>query len=116
MASGAFVTTGGVWTNASSRELKRDIHSLGAEEALAALAGLDPVRFYYKADPSDEYLGFIAEDVPDLVATADRKTLSPMDLTAVLTKVVQEQQKAIVDLRATVASLSEKLAAMEEKK
>ncbi|HSS48374.1 MAG TPA: tail fiber domain-containing protein, partial [Thermoanaerobaculia bacterium] len=80
MASGAFVTTGGVWTNASSRELKRDIHSLGAEEALSALAGLDPVRFYYKADPSDEYLGFIAEDVPDLVATADRKTLSPMDL------------------------------------
>jgi len=116
MASGANVTTGGVWTNASSRELKRDIHSLGTEEALSALAGLEPVRFRYKADPDDEWLGFIAEEVPDLVATADRKTLSPMDLTAVLTKVVQEQQKAIVDLRATVASLSGKLAAMEERK
>jgi hypothetical protein len=116
MASGANVTTGGVWTNASSRELKRDIHSLGTEEALSALAGLEPVRFRYKADPADEWLGFIAEDVPDLVATADRKTLSPMDLTAVLTKVVQEQQKAIVDLRATVASLSEKLTEMEGRK
>jgi hypothetical protein len=116
MASGANVTTGGVWTNASSRELKRDIHSLGTEEALSALAGLEPVRFRYKADPDDEWLGFIAEEVPDLVATADRKTLSPMDLTAVLTKVVQEQQKAIVDLRATVASLSEKLTEMEGRK
>lgn len=116
MASGAHVTTGGVWTNASSRELKRDIHSLGTEEALSALSALEPVRFHYKAEPADEYLGFIAEDVPDLVATADRKTLSPMDLAAVLTKVVQEQQKAIVDLRATVASLSEKLTEMEGRK
>jgi len=116
MASGAHVTTGGVWTNASSRELKRDIHSLGTEEALSALSALEPVRFHYKSEPADEYLGFIAEDVPDLVATADRKTLSPMDLAAVLTKVVQEQQKAIVDLRATVASLSEKLTEMEGRK
>lgn len=37
-------------------------------------------------------MGFIAEDVPDLVATPNRKSLSPMDIVAVLTKVVQEQQ------------------------
>ena len=37
-------------------------------------------------------MGFIAEDVPDLVATKDRKGLSPMDIVAVLTKVLQEQQ------------------------
>jgi hypothetical protein len=53
------------------------------------------VKYNYKADKADEHVGFIAEDVPDLVAAADRKGLSPMDITAVVTKVVQEQQRLI---------------------
>ncbi len=44
-------------------------------------------------------MGFIAEDVPELVATKDRKGLSPMDIVAVLTKVVQRQQKEIEELK-----------------
>ena len=105
MASGAFVSAGGVWTDASSREVKQDIRSLTGEEARAALERLDPVKFAYLADPAERHVGFIAEDVPDLVASKDRKTLSPMDIVAVLTRVVQEQQKAIAELTAEVAAL-----------
>lgn len=100
MASGAHVTTGGVWTNASSRAYKENIHHLSPEMALAALEKLQPVQFNYKTDGSDEYVGFIAEDVPDLVASKDHKGLSSMDIVAVLTKVVQQQQKQIADLKA----------------
>jgi hypothetical protein len=50
-------------------------------------------------------LDFIAEDVPDLVATNSRDALSSMDLVAVLTKVVQEQQKTIAELSDRVARL-----------
>ncbi|MBC8391607.1 MAG: hypothetical protein H8E17_03440, partial [Deltaproteobacteria bacterium] len=53
--------------------------------------------------------GFIAEDVPELVATKDRKGMSSMDVVAVLTRVVQEQQK-------TIAELSRKMRELEEKK
>ena len=98
MASGAHVTAGGVWTNASSRTLKDNISELNADEALSALAELNPVRYNYKSQPGEEYLGFIAEDVPGLVATNARKSLSPMDIVAVLTKVVQQQQKKITEL------------------
>jgi hypothetical protein len=105
MGSGAFVSFGGVWTNASSREFKQDIHQLTSDEARTALEQLEPVKFAYKVDPAERHVGFIAEDVPDLVATADRKTLSPMDIVAVLTRVVQEQEKAIADLTAQVAAL-----------
>ncbi len=45
-------------------------------------------------------MGFIAEDVPELVATSDRQGLSAMDIVAVLTKVVQEQQQKIEQLEA----------------
>ena len=98
MASGAYVSAGGVWTNSSSRAKKENIVTLTPEEALAALADLEPVRFNYKQDASEEYVGFIAEDVPGLVASTDRSSLSTMDIVAVLTRVVQEQQQKIAEL------------------
>jgi hypothetical protein len=98
MSSGAHVSAGGVWTNSSSREKKENISDLSAADALAALAGLQPVQFNYKNDDQDSYVGFIAEDVPELVATGDRKGLSAMDIAAVLTRVIQEQQQRIEEL------------------
>jgi hypothetical protein len=98
LANGAHVSAGGVWTNSSSRERKDDIHPLSLRDAEAALGQLEPVQFMYKGDNSDAYVGFIAEDVPALVATADRKGLSTMDIVAVLTKVIQDQQRRIEGL------------------
>ncbi len=95
--SGAYLSASGVWRDASSRSLKENIQPLAIETALAALTALEPVQFNYKADPEDALVGFIAEDVPDLVATPDRKTLAPTDIVGVLTKVVQEQQRVVQD-------------------
>jgi hypothetical protein len=108
MASGAYVSAGGVWTNSSSRDNKDNIIALTPEEALAALVALEPVRFNYKRDETEEYVGFIAEDVPGLVASSDRSSLSTMDIVAVLTKVVQQQQQKIAELEARLDSESQK--------
>jgi hypothetical protein len=108
MASGAYVSAGGVWTNASSRAYKQDIKSLTNDEAMAALRGLEPVQFTYRTDPKERHVGFIAEDVPELLASADRKGMSAMDVVAVLTKVVQDQQKTIYELSRKVAVLEQK--------
>jgi hypothetical protein len=115
--NGGRLTAGGAWLNGSSRELKRDIERLSTEEALEALAGLDPVKFAYKAEPADRHVGFIAEDVPELVSSPDRKALGAMDVVAVLTKVVQEQQAQIEEQkrvarqqRAQIVELRELLA------
>ncbi len=89
MANGAHVSTGGIWTNSSSRDRKENIKAITVEEAVAVLAGLEPVHYNYKNDLQESYVGFIAEDVPGLVATSDRKGLSAMDIVAVLTKVMQ---------------------------
>jgi hypothetical protein len=108
MGSGAKVTAGGVWTNASSRSFKDDIRDLPADEAMETLKGLAPVTYVYKVAPSEHHVGFIAEDVPDLVASTDRKSMSPMDVTAVLTKVVQEQQKTIEELKARLDEIEKR--------
>ncbi len=107
-STGASLTTGGVWTDASSRTLKENIRNLSSEEALEAFEDLNPVRYNYKVDKSEEYIGFIAEDVPELVAIKNRKGLAPMDVVAVLTKVLKEQQKTISDLNARIEHLEKK--------
>jgi hypothetical protein len=100
LANGAYVTAGGVWTDSSSRESKENIAELSPEEALAALAKLEPVTFNYRQEQQEQYVGFIAEDVPELVANSDRTGLSAMDIVAVLTRVVKLQQKQIEELEA----------------
>ncbi len=83
----------------SSRELKQNIVELSTEEATEALSGLNPVRFSYKTDTeATRHTGFIAEDVPDLLASLDRKSVGPLDVIAVLTKVMQAQQTTIVTI------------------
>ncbi|MGE5340637.1 MAG: tail fiber domain-containing protein [Candidatus Omnitrophota bacterium] len=122
MSSGAYCSVGGTWTNASSRSLKENIRDLSSMEALDTLKHLNPVKYNYKVDKTDKHVGFIAEDVPELVATADRKGLSAMDVTAVLTKVVQEQQnmiqaqqKSISDLKTMISDLKEQLSKIGNK-
>ena len=108
LKNGAYVTAGGVWTNASSRAYKNDIKDLSVDAAEQTLEKLNPVTFQYKVDPKEHHVGFIAEDVPDLVASKDRKGVSSMDVVAVLTKVVQQQQKTIAELKAKVEALEKK--------
>lgn len=110
MDNGARCTAGGVWTDASSRALKENIRELNAHQAKEALEALNPVQFTFKADSEEEHVGFIAEEVPDLVATKERNGLSPMDIVAVLTKVVKEQQEAIDTLQKRLASLEQQRA------
>lgn len=103
------VRIAGALTQSSSRELKENIVELSSAEAIATLEGLNPLKFNYKDTSQKEtHIGFIAEDVPELVASPDRKHLSAMDIVAVLTKVVKEQQEAI-------SVLQEKLKALEGK-
>ncbi|MBN1996711.1 tail fiber domain-containing protein [candidate division KSB1 bacterium] len=108
MASGAYVSVAGIWTDASSREYKENIKDLSLADALSALEVLRPKSFNYKADKDDNCLGFIAEDVPDLVASKDRKGLSSMDIVTVVTRVVQQQQLEIMQLKAKIEELENK--------
>lgn len=105
---------GSTWVDASSREYKTDITPLTLEQAQETLAGLDAVTFRYKKDEDGEmHVGFIAEDVPELVAMADRKGLSAMDIVAVLTSVVQGQQERLAEQEAQIAAQQERIDDLE---
>ena len=102
------MTAGGVWTDGSSGSYKEKIRDLTLSEASATLRDLEPRKFSYKLDPEETYLGFIAEDAPELVATQDRKGLSPMDFVALLVKVVQDQQDRVEKLEDEIHTLAKR--------
>ena len=101
-------TITGTIVDVSSKDLKKNIEDLSVTEAVGTLEDLKPVKFKFKAeDENDLHIGFVAEDVPALVATPDRKGVSPMDIVAVLTKVVQEQNKTIAEMQKKIQALED---------
>src|SRR5690606_19040491 len=94
---------------------KKDIAALSGEDAARVLDGLQPVTFRYLADEDRKHVGFIAEDVPELLATADRKGLSALDVVAVLAKVVQAQKRQLEEKAAAVDAMAARLDALERR-
>lgn len=113
--NGAALTNAGIWADGSSRVNKINIASLDSGRAVAALKDLQPVTYKGKQDSAETYVGFIAEDVPDLVAMNGRKGIAAIEVSAVLTKVVQEQQGTIEAQQASIAKLQARLARLEQK-
>jgi hypothetical protein len=113
--TGGAYCDGGAWMPGSSREYKENIKDLTVDEAMETLEGLKPVKFNYKTNKDEDYIGFIAEDVPELVATKERKSVSPMDVVSILTKVVQEQQEFIREQQKINAELKKRIAELEKK-
>ena len=100
----------GTITQGSSRQLKESVSPLSGGDAFSVLRSLQPVSYRYIADDSgDLQLGFIAEDVPELVSVPERNAIPPLDLIAVLTKVIQEQER-------TISSLGDRVAALESRR
>ncbi|WP_222850437.1 tail fiber domain-containing protein [Paenibacillus tengchongensis] len=102
--------SGGVYANGSmywwsSRELKDNIADLPVKEAKGLLEALNPVSFKYKDGTKERTLGFIAEEVPAILADKDQRAVSAMDIIAVLTSVMKDQQKAITRLQKQMAAL-----------
>jgi hypothetical protein len=88
------------WVTESSRDLKENITGFSAEEATEALRGLKPILFNWKDDEEKLMsLGFVAEDTPGIATIPDKTAVIPMHILAILSKVVQEQQRMISAMR-----------------
>ncbi len=102
------LTVRGSVSQGSSKELKENVASLSSQEAVDILADLNPVKYNYIADEGKTLnAGFIAEEVPDLISADEHKAVKTMDVIAVLTKVVKQQQKELETLQEEILSLKQ---------
>jgi len=102
------LTVKGSVSQGSSKELKENVASLSSQEAVDILADLNPVKYNYIADQSKTLnAGFIAEEVPELISTDEHKAVKTMDVIAVLTKVVKQQQEEVKILQGEIKLLKQ---------
>ena len=115
-ANTATITNAGAWQDASDVAYKEDIQDISY--GLDAVKALRPRKYKMKGtdlgngEGLDQKIGFIAQEaelvVPEVVDGTDgEKTLGYGQLTAVLTKAIQEQQTIIEDLKARIETLEE---------
>jgi len=106
-ASGGTYIEGNFYVT-SSKDYKENISGIGRETVKKAIEKLEPVQFNFKGDYSKTTLGFIAENVPNSLAAADKKAISPMEIITVLVGEVKEQEKALNELKKKVSNLKRK--------
>jgi hypothetical protein len=108
----------GDFTTFSSREYKKDIVPLAGPDLQAALADAQKirvVRYRLKGDKPGEKprLGLIAEEVPDAMATADRRAIPLSDAMGYLTAALKGLQARNEALKTRIAELEKRKAALE---
>jgi hypothetical protein len=108
---------------AASRVQKENIVDFDSQEAADLLKALHPVKFTHRADPGQQpQAGFLAEDIPSLVASTDGQAVRMMEIIAILTQNLKNHEQTIATLtqqtthqQAMIDGLVERVAPVERR-
>jgi hypothetical protein len=106
--NGAYLTTGGTWTNNSDINLKEDISKLSAQEVLQKIAGMQITRWKYKGT-NEYHIGPMAQDFYAAFQTGtDNKSISSIDPAGVSLLAIQALMEKIDALEKEINALKNK--------
>lgn len=107
MSSGAVCTAGGVWTNASDRNLKENLAQVDGERLLAQIAELPLYSWNYKSEnKSVRHIGPMAQDFYSIFALGNNNTsISTIDPSGIALVAIQELVKQNKELNERLAKL-----------
>jgi hypothetical protein len=113
--NGAYLTNGGTWTDASSREFKENFEVIDEEELLAKVGKLDIKKWNYKG--TDEvHIGPIAEEFKalfELGVKDDNQHISTLDGNGIALKSVQILNKKVGEKEKQIDELKERIRKLE---
>ncbi len=114
-STGAKLTTGGVWTNASDRNQKENFSPVDGQEVLARLAKVPITTWNYKAeDRSVRHVGPAAQDFRAAFGVGEDDTnISTVDADGVALAAIQGLYQRIQKLESENAALKAETAAQE---
>lgn len=114
MASGARCTTGGVWTNASSREWKHEFQSVDARDILDRVTALPITEWTYKSEDGVRHLGPVAEDFAAAFGLGDdAQTIGTIDADGVALAAIQGLNEIVQEKEAEIAALRDRMSRLE---
>ncbi|MBI2600974.1 hypothetical protein HYW42_03395 [Candidatus Daviesbacteria bacterium] len=120
--NGAYLSTGGTWTNGSSFEFKENFESLNNLDILSKIIELDISSWNYKLEPGIKHIGPVAEQFYSVFGLGnDNKHISTIDPAGIALLGIQGLSGQINDLRIRLnestpsakLSLEDKIASLE---
>ena len=124
MGSGAYVSAGGVWTNASERNLKENFVPLSPATILQKIDALPVTEWNYKnEDPSVRHIGPVAQDFHAIFGVGDSSTsISTIDPSGIAIVGIQaldakgeSQDGQIAQLKEQVDARTQEIRSLEER-
>jgi hypothetical protein len=122
-STGAYLTSTGVWTNTSDRNVKESFIPVNGEEVLRRLKGVPMTTWKYRADPAGvRHLGPMAQDFAAAFGLGDSdKAISTVDASGVALAAAQAldartaaQQSRIGELEQQVRQQQEQIDALKK--
>jgi hypothetical protein len=109
--TGAYLSTGGVWTNASDRNLKANFAGVDGQAVLARLAAIPILTWNYKTqDPAIRHMGPMAQDFGKAFALGeDDKHIATIDSEGVALAAIQELYRLAQQKDARIQEQSEQI-------
>jgi hypothetical protein len=126
-STGAYLSSGGVWTDSSDRSLKADFTAVDAQAVLAKVAQLPIDEWSYKAESGQRHLGPVAQDFYAAFGLgADDKHISTVDeggvalaaikgLNAKVEKALDEKSRQLEEQAATIREQQREIAELSER-
>ncbi|GAB4167684.1 MAG: hypothetical protein Kow0020_00730 [Wenzhouxiangellaceae bacterium] len=112
-STGAYLTTGGTWTNASSRALKQDFTPVDPLSILDGVMQLDLATWRYRESDETRHLGPVAEDFQTIFGLGDGQSIATVDADGVALAAIQGLNQKLeaenAALRAELAELRQSL-------
>ncbi len=116
--NGAHLTSGGVWTNGSSRSFKQDFQNVDTSAILDRVLALPVLQWRYKSEAASLHLGPIAEDFKAAFGLGgDERYIGTVDADGVALAAIQglnsKLERENAELSATLVQLMQRLEALE---
>lgn len=110
--AGCFLTAAGAWTDASTREVKHDIHPVDFDKVLEDIQRTMAVTYVHndESDGGVERYGVVAEDVPDFLAAPGRKGVAAIHVAGFALAGVKALLHENEELKQRVSELEARLA------
>jgi hypothetical protein len=112
--TGAYLSTGGIWTNASDRNLKEHFETVDGRALLDTLARLPVTRWNYKKEPGVEHIGPTAQDFQAIFGLGgDDKTITTLDPAGIALRAIQELDRANRELQTALQTQAREIDALK---
>ena len=102
---GAKLTSGGAWTDASSRELKTKMKRLADKDIESMIGKIDVYRYEYLKEPGTKYISPEAEEFNKATKLGDKRTIAPKSIASIALRAAQLLFDKFKDLDKRLAKL-----------